>query len=59
MIDIYVERLMYFLWTTLPLDAVPGEVIFSVLLTAAAGILFAAFVSLVTLWDKTQKLLNA
>jgi hypothetical protein len=58
MIDIYVERLIYFLWATLPLDAVPGEIIFSVLLTVAAGFLLAAFVSLVTLWDKTQKLLN-
>ena len=59
MIDIYVERCMYFLWAYAPLDSVPMEITFSLLLTVAAGFLLAAFVSLVTLWDKTQELLNA
>ena len=59
MIDIYVERFMYFLWTNSPLESLPVEITFFGGLIFVSVAVYAAFVSAVTLWDKTQELLNA
>lgn len=59
MFDIYVERFMYFLWEYAPLDVIPVELLLWAVLTVVSVAAYVAFVSAVTLWDKTQELLNA
>ena len=58
MFDIYVERFMYFLWVNTPLEAIPVEIVLGVILTLVTAAVYIAFVSVVTLWDKTRQCLN-
>ena len=50
--SVMVERLMYFLWKHIPLDAVPIEITFFAVLTGITAALFVVFVCALTLWQK-------
>lgn len=56
--SITIERFMYFLLMYTPLEFVPLEIMLGVVLAIISVILFSAFVSVVSVWDKAQELLN-
>ena len=56
--SITIERFMYFLLMYTPLEFVPLEIMLGVVLAIISVILFSAFVSVVSVWDKAQELLS-